>query len=285
MDTIGIGRVLVHGSFAPNGSSALVAANVNGKGFSVARTSQGLFTVTFDNAYPELVSAICAVQNASSAPAAVQIGDYVAASKTLQIYARSNAGGTGIVPLNFASAREIASNDIQNLAAHGGILASDSVPSLSRVNAATDKALRLAWAATEQDEIQFEPFVKPPDMDSASDLTVHLMLAKDANTDTAAVVDVQAWDGVGDTEMGGNTGALDTASLAEYTVTIANANVAAAPGFINFGLVPGAHANDAIYCYAAWVEYTKAAELVDLAADDNTRISFECIFRNTSVDY
>jgi len=285
MMTIGLGRVNVHGSFAPNGSSALAAANTNGKGFTVARTSQGLFTITFDNKYPELVSAVCALQNASSAPARAQFGDYVAASKTLQLYTQSNAGGTGIVPLNITTAREIATNDIQALAAHGGKLASDSVPSLSRVNAATDKALRLAWAAAEQDEIQFEPFIKPPDLDAGSDLTVHLLLAKDGNTDAAAVVDVQAWDGVGDTEMGGNTGALDTASLAEYTVTIANANVAAAPGFINLGLVPGVHANDAIYCYGAWVEYTRAAELVDLAADDNTRVSFECIFRNTSVDF
>lgn len=285
MQTIGLERVAVHGSFAPNGTSALVAANTYGKGFSVARTSAGLYTITFDNTYPELVSAMCQVQNASSTPAAVQFGDYTAASRTMQLYARSNAGGTGIVPLNFTTAREIASDDIQNLAAHGGIMASDSVPDLARVNGATDKALRLTWAATEQDEIQFEPFVKPPDLDAGSDLTVHLMLAKDANTDTAAVVDVQAWDGVGDTEMGGNTGALDAATLAEYTVTIANANVAAAPGFINIGLVPGTHANDAIYCYGAWVEYTKAAELVDLAADANTRISFCCIFRNTSVDY
>ena len=36
--------------------------------------------------------------------------------------------------------REIASDDTQNLAAHGGLLASDSAPNLARVNGATDKA-------------------------------------------------------------------------------------------------------------------------------------------------
>jgi len=191
--------------------------------------------------------------------AASNAGEVIAALVTIGGIGKGTGvvAADGFIPLPLTSAREIASNDIQNLAAHGGILCSDSVPDLARVNGATDKALRLTWAAGEQDEIQFAPVPKPPDLASGTDLSVHMMLAKDANTDTAAVVDVQVWDGVGDTEMGGNTGALSVATLAEYSVTIANANVAAAPGFLNVGVVPGAHANDAIYCYAAWLEYTR----------------------------
>jgi hypothetical protein len=45
---------------------------------------------------------------------------------------------TGVIPLDITSLREIASNDIQALVAQGGILASDSVPNLARVNGATD---------------------------------------------------------------------------------------------------------------------------------------------------
>ena len=43
---------------------------------------------------------------------------------------RTAIGGVGFIPLDITSLREIASNDTQNLAAHGGILAQDSVPIL-----------------------------------------------------------------------------------------------------------------------------------------------------------
>jgi hypothetical protein len=241
----------------------------------------------------DLDNAQATVRVADATPTIAQCGDYNSSNKTMQVRVLqgsvASVSALKTVPLGIARAREIASNNIQNLAAHGGILASDSVPDLLRVNGATDKALRLTWAAGEQDEIQFEQFTKPADLDVSSDLTVHLMVAKDANTDTAAVIDVQAWDGVGDTEMGGNTAALATADLTEYTVTIANANIAAAPGFMNFGIIPGAHANDAIYLYDAWIEYASSEtamtfSLTDLAADADAVVNLECTFRDTSVD-
>lgn len=165
---------------------------------------------------------------------------------------------TGTIQLDITSLREIASNDIQALAAHGGLLASDSDPSLARVNGATDKALRVIWdTANDTDEVQFAPVAKPADLDASSDLTIHLWAAMAGATDTPTI-DVQVYDGTGDTEMGGATGAITGTTPAEYTVTIANANVAAAPGMLNIALVPGAHTNDALYLYAAWIEYTRA---------------------------
>lgn len=162
------------------------------------------------------------------------------------------------IQLDITSLREIASNDIQNLAAHGGLLASDSDPALARVNGATDKALRVTWdTAADTDEVQFPPVAKPQDLDEGTDLTIHLLMAMGGATDTPTV-DVQVYDGLGDTEMGGATGAVTGTTITEYTVTIANANIAAAPGFLNIALVPGAHTNDALHLYAAWIEYTRA---------------------------
>ncbi len=70
-------------------------------------------------------------------------------------------------------------------------------------------------------------------------------------------IDVQVWDGIGDVEMGGVTGALADA-ITEVTVTIANANISGNPtGFFNIQLVPGTHATDGIYLYSAWIEYTR----------------------------
>jgi hypothetical protein len=165
---------------------------------------------------------------------------------------------TGFIPLDITSMREIATNDIQALSAHGGILASDSAPLLKRVNGATDKALRVVWTAeADTDEAQFAPVAKPADLDAGTNLTIHLLCAMEGTDDTP-VIDVQVYDGVGDTEMGGATAAITGTTVAEYTVTIAHANVAAAPGFLNISLVPAAHETDDLYLYAAWIEYTRA---------------------------
>ena len=164
---------------------------------------------------------------------------------------------TGFIPLDITSLREIASNDIQNLAAAGGILASDSAPGLARVNGATDKALRVTWTAeADTDEAQFPPVPLPPDLDASLPITFHALMAMEDANDTP-VVDVQVFSGAGDTEMGGPTAAVTGITVAEYTVTIAAANVVGHPGFLNISLVPAAHEADDLYLYAAWLEYTR----------------------------
>jgi hypothetical protein len=163
----------------------------------------------------------------------------------------------GFIPLDLGSLREIATNEIGNTAADAGVLSSDSTPALIRVNLATDKAARVLWVATNVDEVTFPPIPKPPDMDTSQPFTIHLMAYMESTNDTPTI-DVQVFDGVGDTEMGGPTAALDD-SLAELTVTVVAANVAAPPGFINISLVPGAHGTDDLYLNAAWIEYVRKA--------------------------
>jgi len=165
----------------------------------------------------------------------------------------------GWIALDITSLREIGmdtANQVSNTASHGGLLAADTAPSLKRVNLATDKALRVEWPATNVAELQFSSVFMPPDLDSGVDPTVHLLAKMSAGTDTTTAIDVQVFDAIGDTEMGGNTADL-TSSLVELTVTIANANVSGHPlGFLNIALVPEAHGTDAIELYAAWIEYT-----------------------------
>lgn len=174
---------------------------------------------------------------------------------------------TGFIPLDITSLREISSNDIANIsdtpltsdpAGFGGLLAKNTTPILERVNGATDKAIRVSWAATVVDEVAFPPVPMPQDLDAATDVTIHVLAAMGGATDTPTL-DVQCFDGVGDTEMGGATGAITGTAVAEYSVTIANANISGPPtGFFNIALVPAAHGNDALYLYAAWIEYTRA---------------------------
>lgn len=56
------GPVLLYGSFAPNGSSAVSSASNKGTGWSVARTGAGTFRVTFTHSFPGAISAEAGLQ-------------------------------------------------------------------------------------------------------------------------------------------------------------------------------------------------------------------------------
>jgi hypothetical protein len=86
LQVLGKGVKVVSGSFAPNGSNPVDAASVKGKGFSVARSSAGVFTVTLQDAYVALLSAHCSIQLASPDDKFVQFGAIdVVNAKTAQI--------------------------------------------------------------------------------------------------------------------------------------------------------------------------------------------------------
>lgn len=162
---------------------------------------------------------------------------------------------TGYVPLSLASAREISSNATINAAGIGGLLASDTTPIFERVNGATDTQLRLTWAASNVDEITWS-FVLPPDLDDTVAITVKLLAAMESTNDTP-VIAVKYFEGVGDTNAGGNTAAVTGTSVATYSVTIAAGDVGAAPKPVSISLVPGTHGTDKLYLYGAWIEYTR----------------------------
>jgi len=162
---------------------------------------------------------------------------------------------TGYIPLPLASAREIATNDIINTAGDAGMLSSNTTPILQRVNAATDKQLRIAWAASNSDEIVWS-FAYPPDLDDTAAVTVNLLMAMAGATNTPTVA-VSYFEGVGDTNAGGNTAAVTGTTVAKYSVTIAAGDIGAYPTMASVGLVVGAHTTDAAYLYGAWIEYTR----------------------------
>ncbi len=177
---------------------------------------------------------------------------------------RTTLAKTGFIPLDISSLREIGlatANDIGTLANNGGLLSSDSTPAFKRLNLATDKSLMVEWATSDVTEVQFPPVPMPPDLDETVDLTAHLLIRMSGSTDALVTIDIQVWDGIGDTEMGSATGVI-TSTLAEHTITIANANVSGNPtGVLNVNLVPGGtlHTVDTIQLMSAWIEYTRKA--------------------------
>lgn len=162
---------------------------------------------------------------------------------------------TGYIPLSLENAREIATNDIPATAANAGELSSNTTPILARVNGATDKQLRLAWAASNSDEITWS-VVSPPDLDDTAAVEVHILAAMAGTTDTPTVA-IGFFEGIGDTNAGGNTAAVTGTAMAEYSVSIAHGDIAASPKPWVVTLIPGAHTTDILYVYGAWIEYTR----------------------------
>jgi hypothetical protein len=304
------GLVHVTGSFKPNGTGVPVV--VEGKGFSVARAGTGSYTLTFDDPWVALNSVTTGVRVDDAVPTMIQCGAYVNASKTLNMKLLRAGNGTsdvtatlttpkGNIALNPQDARSILSTAVPPVAGgantgSGGVLGADGYPSLARVNGATDPAFRIGWAATQVVPIQWD-FQIPADLDNTANATVKLWFAKGSNTDTTAVVGVGAFQGVGDTDFGGNTAALGASTLAVKSVTLVAADLPTAGGFMSLVVTPGTHANDAIYCYGGILEYTRQTWAVsttgsvtglvfapaDLSLNADRNVDFDCVMRNTVV--
>ena len=164
---------------------------------------------------------------------------------------------TGFIPLSLTSWRLIASNDIAAVGTpDGGLLSLDTAPTLKRINAATDKQLRIAWAASGVVEIT-NSFVYPPDLDDTAAVEFHFLAAMAGVTNTP-VVAVGYFEGVGDTNAGGNSAAVTGTSIAEYSVTIAAGDVGVSPQSASVSLIPASHGTDVLYIYSTWIEYTRA---------------------------
>lgn len=160
---------------------------------------------------------------------------------------------TGFIWLDLFAARALAAGDVQNKAAVGGLLAKDSDPILERINLATDKGLRVKWAAGSVVELQLPPFPYPADLDSSQPVIVSLRGRMGGSTNTAAFT-VAYFEGVGGTDKGGVTGALGPA---EANVTRTVNAVAAPPQFVSVSITPAAHATDTVELHAAWCTYTR----------------------------
>ncbi len=65
------------GSFAPNSTSAVDATSRKGLGWSVARTSTGLFTITFSDTFSDLVAFEAQLQLVTADDKYLQIGTLV----------------------------------------------------------------------------------------------------------------------------------------------------------------------------------------------------------------
>lgn len=168
----------------------------------------------------------------------------------------SHTSGTAKIDVPLASLREHATSAILNAAGNGGILASDTTPILNTINADTDSAYRLLWAAANVDAVGFQ-FSMPNDRNTALPMTLKVHAAMAGATDTPTIA-VESFFDVGDTKVADTVAAITGATYATYSATIAAADIPAAAVTMSCELTPGAHGTDTLAIVAIWLEYTRA---------------------------
>ncbi len=172
----------------------------------------------------------------------------------IQTLTTGTSRNTGVIDLNLGYARVVSSNDIPAVASAGGLLAKNTDPILERTNAASDKSLRVSWAAGSVLEVAFPPVVWPASLDATAAVTVNLLAGMKTGSTDAPTFTVSAFEGVGDTDGGGATAALSTTVGIKSVVLT---GITGYPGAISISVHPGAHAtgsND-VYLYGAWLTY------------------------------
>jgi len=139
--------------------------------------------------------------------------------------------------------------DGSNTVSYGGP-ATD--PILDMANGDIDSALRFTWAAASVEEI-ITQISLPPNLDATADIVLHLYCSKDADANTVTLAS-DAYFMTGDTKVEDVTATI-AAAAGETTITIAATDVPAGAQTLTIELTPSAHAGDALYLHASWIEY------------------------------
>ena len=156
------------------------------------------------------------------------------------------------IPVPLATLRESVSDDITNIAANGGLLAKDTTPNLEMTNGDTDSALRLDWAASNSDPIVFQVPL-PADLDVACPLVIKFRAAMAGTTDEPTIAS-DVYFNEGDTKVEDVSAAVTGTTYAEYTITVAAADIPAGARTMTVELTPGAHTTDILYMTNIMVE-------------------------------
>lgn len=162
----------------------------------------------------------------------------------------STANQRGMIDLSLVGFRALSANIIQNAAANGGLLASDTSPQLQILTA--DKELVISWAGSVVTEI-VQSVAIPPDFNYSIAPTFKAYGLMSGATDTPTLT-VDAYQGKDGSNLGGATGALSSTAS---TVSIALSALTAGPRNLTVTITPGAHGTNSLWLLAAWIEYVK----------------------------
>jgi hypothetical protein len=163
------------------------------------------------------------------------------------------------IPIPLYNLREVSSGlDVGNNAANGGVLSSETTPTLSAINNATDGCQVVIWAAGNADPVAFQVPL-PPDLDEAANLLLKGRIACTASATDTPSITLASYFNEGDTAVADTMAASTaTTTFVEVTATIAAADVPAGAQTLTCKLTPGTHASSAWSLSALWLEYKSA---------------------------
>ncbi len=163
----------------------------------------------------------------------------------------------GSIPIPLTAWREITSNDITNASGNGGVLATDTTPTLETVNGDTDGQLRMLWASSNSDAVATQVPL-PPDFDPTQDLVLHIR-GQVLGSDDEAVMSLDSFFNEGDTKVEDDSVAWnnDVSAIADRPITIAAADIPSNAATVSLELTPGTHATETLTIYSTWLTYKK----------------------------
>ncbi len=164
------------------------------------------------------------------------------------------ASQAGSVNLSLYDLREVTSGgDVGNIAANGGLLASDTTPIL---RGDANDSQEVSWATGNADVVAFSRTL-PPDFDGTGDVTLELYVS--SGTTNAATFTVESsWDAGAVVSDSASDAATKSATVHKITATIAAADIPDTASFVTVLLTPAAHATDTIQLHAARLLYVRA---------------------------
>jgi hypothetical protein len=173
----------------------------------------------------------------------------------------------GFIHIPLTSWREVVSNDIAALATagttgSGGVLATDTTPTLEYVNGDTDSTLRMLWAAANVDPIATQ-IMLPSDCDITAGLSFKACGLMSGAIDTPLLsLDTYFVTGAGSvtSKIEDDTSAFSS-SRSTVTASIATGDIPSTaigvPVFATIEVTPGSHGTDTLRVDGTWIQYTK----------------------------
>lgn len=155
-------------------------------------------------------------------------------------------------PIHLGMWREVsAAGDVGNIAAIGGVLASDTTPILRAE--ATTNSWEISWATGNVDPIGCEVMV-PPDLDDTAAAFLDLIVYS-GSTDAATMGVASSWNGGSEVTDSADDSGTKSATRHTITATIAAADIPASSTHMTLRITPPTHATNAIQLVGANLRY------------------------------
>lgn len=145
------------------------------------------------------------------------------------------------LPLSLYDFRIATAGDVGNIVANGGLLASDTAPTLSGV--ASTFAQRITWVASSSIAIAAQ-ITLPEDFDGKEDVLVDLWVASGGTTNLASFTVTTNWNSAAADITDTATDPAASTTIHQITARIAAADIPDGARYVSIALTPAAHTTD-----------------------------------------